>query len=255
MRFSKPIVRNGVISFIIEEESRGAAASFRFSNVHVKIDRTVPQSNDRPYQVVVSGTGVAANYWGAEAARIDYNYIPKFEVMGIGADWFNVVTPPDGGEGRWRMPRHAVQLTIGSTEVLVGNGPDFNVMNLDVAPYISPQSASTMVPLRFVAHAFGINDSQISWNDATKTATIVAGDRTLQFTRDSNLVKVNGVDYPMYSIDATPLPLPAEIVDIGNNLGRIMIPYRPLGELLGVEEISFDSDTQTAVYNPHLIRE
>jgi len=58
---------------------------------------------------------------------------------------------------------HTAILTIGSKQM------DVNVdsYELDVAPYI--KNGYTMVPLRFVAEAFG---AKVGWDDGTKTVDI-----------------------------------------------------------------------------------
>jgi len=58
---------------------------------------------------------------------------------------------------------HTAVLTIGSKQMDV----NVDTYELDVAPYI--KEGYTMVPLRFVAEAFG---AKVGWDDATKTATI-----------------------------------------------------------------------------------
>jgi len=172
--------------------------------------------------------------------------------MGIGADWFNVVTPADGGVTG--LINVAVQLTIGDPVVRIGNQAPFQEIEMDVAPFICPVAESTMVPIRFVAYAFGIPTERIIWDDDTKTVTIDAGARILQFTAGSHMVRINGMEYPMWSMHPTPVRVEAQIQDIGNNLGRMFLPYRALGEALGVTNIEWVAETRTAVYNAHLLR-
>ena len=101
-----------------------------------------------------------------------------------------------------------------------------------------------MVPLRFVAIAIagGNVDSAdssdiITWDAATKTATITAGTNTVVFTAGSRTYAVNGNTLNI-SNQAV-----AEIVD-----GRMFVPFRTIGEALGAQ-VSWDAATKTAMYN------
>ncbi|MDE6182147.1 MAG: copper amine oxidase N-terminal domain-containing protein [Eubacteriales bacterium] len=61
------------------------------------------------------------------------------------------------------------KVTIGSKIANV-NGQN---VTMDVAPYIQKESSSTMIPLRFVAIALGIDENDISFDTVTKTITII----------------------------------------------------------------------------------
>ncbi len=137
---------------------------------------------------------------------------------------------------------NTVRVTIGSKAVSVGYGS----YEMDVAPYIQASSNSTLVPLRFVTIAVSGGDltnadrnNNIAWNAETKTATILANNRTIKFTAGSNIVNVDGKDYSMdYGVTA-------EITD-----NRMFIPFRALGTVLGVD-VDWDTETKTAIYKNH----
>ncbi len=111
--------------------------------------------------------------------------------------------------------------------------------------YVQPSSNSVMVPLRFVAVATGMDadssDNKIMWDDNSKTATIlyaaVGGQKIIQFTVDSDKMVVDGVTIPINN-GAT-----AEIKE-----GRMYVPFRALGEAMGVA-VSWDNSTRTAIFN------
>ncbi len=132
-----------------------------------------------------------------------------------------------------------VNVSIGSNTVVVGD----NSYTIDAAPYIQASSNSTLVPLRFVAIAILGDDienaddsSIIDWNAATKTASITANGNVIQFTANSNIMNINGNPVAMDN------GVIAEITD-----GRMYIPFRALGNALGVD-VYWDSDTKTAIY-------
>ena len=119
--------------------------------------------------------------------------------------------------------------TIGETTYTL-NGEE---MTMDVAPYI--KNDRTFLPVRFVSNAVGVSDDNILWNDATKTVTILKGDRTVQMTINSKIMKVNGADV---AIDVAP-----EI-----KADRTMLPIRALSTALGCE-ILWDDATRTVTIN------
>lgn len=133
-----------------------------------------------------------------------------------------------------------VKVTIGSSIITVG---DIEYMT-DAAPYIQPDSGSTLVPLRFAAVAVAGGDLEealdsdiISWNAVTKTATIRAGGRIVSFTAGSADMLVDSAPVTMDN------GVKAEITG-----GRMFIPFRALGDALGVN-VYWDAENKTALYS------
>ncbi len=133
-----------------------------------------------------------------------------------------------------------VRVTIGSNKVTVGE----NSYEIDAAPYIQQSSQSTLVPLRFVAVALGggnadsmDNSDIVSWSPETRTASVATDDGKVEFTADSNTMLVNGESKPM------PNGAAAELKD-----GRMYIPFRALGEALGVS-VDWEQASSTAIYH------
>lgn len=106
---------------------------------------------------------------------------------------------------------HKAVLTIGSKQMDV----NVDTYELDVAPYI--KNDYTMVPLRFVAEAFG---AKVGWDDATKTVTIDFAGHNMKVVIGSSEAVVDG--------EAVTMPLPAEIVN-----SRTMVPVRFISEAFG----------------------
>lgn len=132
---------------------------------------------------------------------------------------------------------NVVKVSIGDKNVYVNN----NKSEMDAVPYIQSGSNSTMVPLRFVALAVAgenIADTNdlVKWDAVTKTVTIKANGNTVSFTAGSDQMSLNGVKTTMDNGVA------AEITD-----SRMYIPFRALGEALGVT-VDWDADTKTAIY-------
>ena len=89
----------------------------------------------------------------------------------------------------------------------------------DVAPVIV--NGRTMVPLRFIAEAFG---ASLAWNEPTKTVTIVFNGQVLKLT----------IDQPIAGFDT-----PAQIVN-----DRTMVPIRYISESFGAV-VTWVPSTQT----------
>ncbi|MDR1065894.1 MAG: copper amine oxidase N-terminal domain-containing protein [Clostridiales bacterium] len=223
-------VGGSTISFNVRRPST-TASTITLSNVAVRIDRTVPLTNYTPYKVLVWGPGPAGSYYYLNYHK---NLRDKFLTAGIAADYLRVITAAED----IGLAKQEVRVTIGARTFTV-NGTSYD---MDAASYISTASNSTMVPIRFVANALGIDDNGVIWDDTNKVVTINAPNRIVQFTIGSSTMKVNGADVTMVSPDN--LPVKAEIV-----ADRSYVPFRAMGYAFGIE-VSWDEATQTAIYNP-----
>ena len=119
-----------------------------------------------------------------------------------------------------------------STEVKMTIGQNVGYINgeakpLDAAPII--RESRTMLPVRFVAEAFG---AEIGWDGATSTATVKTADVTIEITIGATTAKVNGVEV---TLDA-----PAFIEN-----SRTYMPVRFVAENLGAT-VAWDGATSTA---------
>lgn len=131
-----------------------------------------------------------------------------------------------------------VKVSIGSSEITIGN----ESYEVDAMPYIQYTTGSTLVPLRFVALAVSGGDVDtadgdiLTWDGVTKTAIINYNGKVIAFTAGSSEMIVNS--------DVITMANGASAEISGN---RIYIPFRALGDALGVD-VDWDSDTKTATY-------
>jgi hypothetical protein len=233
MAINYPSVTGGAITFTVLRASSGEAARIRMSNVYVKIDRDVPASNNRPYKLVLGGDGISGNY------KTGYEqHEPYFNVRGVAQNYLNVLDF-DAGYG---VLSRMVSVQIGSSKVLIGvNGEQS--LTMDTAAYISAASNSTMVPVRFVSQALGISNEQVLWDERNRTVTINTSAKTIQFKIGSSELIIDGVKTIMYSPDAVPREVKAEITD-----NRSFLPFRHLGYALGIP-VDWNDASRTAIYN------
>lgn len=125
--------------------------------------------------------------------------------------------------------RTEVKLTIGSTTAYI-NGV---AQTLDAAPI--NRNNRTMLPVRFLANAFGVDNDGIKWDAATRTATLTNSSVTIVITIDAPTMTVNG--------ETVALDSPAIIES-----NRTYLPVRAIANALGVsnDNIVWDAATNTA---------
>ena len=124
-----------------------------------------------------------------------------------------------------------VVVPVGESYIVAGE----ETVALDVPAYVSA-AGYTMLPVRAVAVALGIHTNNVLWDQATKTVTILYGQRIITMTVGSKVINVNGSPIPA---SASP-----EVVD-----GRTFLPMRDLATALGVTDITWDAATKTATLN------
>ena len=124
-----------------------------------------------------------------------------------------------------------VVVPVGAMEIVAGE----DVVALDVPAYINA-AGYTMLPVRAVAVALGINTNNVIWDQATKTVTILYGQRIITMTVGQKVINVNG--------SAIPASAAVEVVN-----GRTFLGLRDLATALGVVDITWDAATQTATLN------
>jgi len=230
-------IAGGTIVFRIDAPSV-EATTLTLEGISVQVDRTVPVSNQRPYDVIVWGTAVAANY----AYESEYNRQAKDTFLEFGpnlrAPFLRVVSSAND------------QGSLFTQEVRVPNGQNYYLVNgithdmPDAKAYINAENSSMYVPIRFVARAFGMPDDKILYDRGV--VTIVHPQRIIQFTvGDTNMI-VNGTTVPM--LNAAGVPIAPETKDAGDGFVRTYVPFRSVGDAFGVP-VTFNSERQEAIYN------
>jgi len=220
--------RNG---FTVDEASTEASI-IMLTNAALHVDRTVAFTNERPYDFLVFGNAVVRNHGGSnESNRRRTGF---FATAALTAPYVNV---------RTEAPDHI----LFDQEVRVGIGNNFVTVNgqqipMDAQAYVTPDG-NTMVPIRFVAQAFGIPEANIGWANGTVTV-MVSNNHIVNFTVGETTMVVNGSRVAM---DNNGVLARAENVN-----GRVYIPFRHVGRALGIpdQNIVWVAETSEAVYNP-----
>jgi hypothetical protein len=247
LKIDKFKVNDGEITFKIDKDSYNEPSSITLSNIQVGSTRSVPYGS---YDLKLGGDAVINNYDDdadddiypvkgySVSSEEDLAYFDTTDGFSFD-DYLQIVTEVGTLDS-------VVEVTIGE-KTIKKDGQDIAI---DVAPYIQASSASTLVPLRFVSVAVGVDSdnaetadesSKVMWDANTKTATILyaagSGQKIIQFTAGSNIMVIDGTSVPMEN------GVTAEITD-----SRMFVPFRALGQALGVP-VTWDADTRTAIYN------
>ena len=188
------------------------ASTIEVTGFKVTTNRTVPEGT---YDLKIDGTALGTD--GKDEAFGDIAL----------AKFFLVTTPNTEDIKNSALKAVDAKFVVGSTEYSV----DGVTKTMDAAAYI--QNGRTMVPLRYVAEAFGIPAENVLFSNSV--VTIIAGEKVLQFKLGSNVMTVNGATITM---DAK-----AELKD-----GRTYIPMKFVGAALGVTPL-WDSASQTAAFS------
>ncbi|NLM13207.1 MAG: copper amine oxidase N-terminal domain-containing protein, partial [Epulopiscium sp.] len=205
----------------VKTDSR-EASTIVISDITVDLDRTIPEGT---FKLEIGGDALVENYGSASAdykeGKFRTDYVAKVEFA-------NVVTPNPEDLSSGKASAQKATFTVGSVDYTVGE----EVATADVAPYI--KDGRTMIPVKYVAYALGIDPSNIKWDQATKTVTIL-GDRVVQVKIGSKDLVVNGA---VLTMDAA-----AEVKD-----GRTFLPISWVASALNVP-YSWDDATKTVTFN------
>jgi hypothetical protein len=201
---------------VIDVKSTSTTAStIKVTGAQVTIDRTVPEG---PITFKVKGTGVDETELRTGAPADIAALFPN-DTTAASANVANCSTGLNG------QTTGTSVFKIGATSYTL-NG---NTVSMDVAPYI--KDSRTFLPLRYVANALGVVDSNIMWDAASQKVTIIKGSLVAQLTIGSTTMLLNGATITM---DTAP-----EITS-----GRTCLPVAWVAEALNAQ-IAWDATAQT----------
>lgn len=208
IELGKTKVDKGAIKINIKSAST-KASTIEISGISATLNRTLPEGK---YDLLVAGDALINN---ATYNNDDFNVTPV-KVEG----YVNIVTPADTNTVKVNA-----SFVIGKTSY-TNNGTE---VTMDAAPYIAKNR--TMVPIRYIANACGVSDENITWNQATRTATISGPNNVVTIKMGSNTITTsNGV-----------ITMDTVAVNSGN---RIYVPARFIANALGAT-VTWDAATQT----------
>lgn len=122
---------------------------------------------------------------------------------------------PNDEENETELPKMQVTFTLGKTTYQIGEV----IKSMDATPYAS--NGRTMLPIKYVSEALGISQSDIHWNQQTKTVTIYT-DETITLKLGSPIMTINDENITMSAVP--------EAIN-----GRTFIPVAEITRALKVE--------------------
>ena len=241
--------KDGVITFDIDSRSDDEPAAITISDLTLYMDRSLPAGAYdlkvySPTMLVGDSKMVDKDDIKAPAAD-GYLYqsilggvTDKDDVIAEINDDFYSTTAKAGFVNIVTAGREDTESF--TTKVVVPVGENYlisgeNKVTIDVPAYINA-NGYTMLPLRAVAVALGINSNNVLWDQSTRTATIMYGSKIINMTYGQKVVYVNGAMIPATAA-----------VEITND--RMFLGLRDLGNALGVTDITWDAATKTATLN------
>ena len=211
LRIKDVKVSTNTITFAVDRTSE-EAGSITIKNIGFNVDRTTPQGE---FDLEIAGSALTENEY--IKAGVDRLTVKDFVVIGTA----NTEDLAQNG-----LKKGTASFTINSNKYIV-NGKE---KEMDGTTYAS--NGRTMVPVRYVSEAFGIDGNNVLFNKGV--VTLFAGNRIVQLKVGSNVAVVNGTSIAM-----------DEAVAVKD--GRTYIPMGEIGRILGVN-VSWDNDTKTATF-------
>lgn len=234
---------NGEIRFTVDSESDDEPATVTVSDMTLYMDRSLPAGayDLNAYALTMLGVDSAEDadsFDGSDYKAGDEGYLPQTLLAAddvfvgdesddinyvVKAGFVNIVTAGSDTTGfttKLTVPIGESYLIAGETQV-----------TLDAPAYINAEGY-TMLPVRAIATSLGIDNNNVLWDQATKTVTILYGDRIISMTLGASVMYVNGSSIPTSSS-----------VEIVND--RTFLPMRDLATALGVTDLTWDTDPTT----------
>lgn len=237
--------KDGEIRFTVDSESDDEPATVTVSDLTLYMDRNLPAGAYDLNMYALDMLGVdsaekAEDFDGSDFDADDKGYLPQTLLadedttvfVGDESDdidytaktgFVNIVTAGSDTTGfttKLTVPIGENYLIAGETQV-----------TLDAPAYINDEGY-TMLPVRAISTSLGIDNNNVLWDQATRTVTILYGDRIISMTAGSSVMYVNGSSIPTSSS-----------VEIVND--RTFLPMRDLATALGVTDLTWDTDPTT----------
>ena len=227
---------NDAIYFTVDSRSDEEPAVVTISGLQLYMQRSLPAGaydlelnvegmNDLyEKQVVLNGANDKVDNDDRRVEDINEDFVSYTAKAGF----VNIVT---AGREDTESFTTKVVVPVGESYLISGE----NKVTIDVPAYINA-NGYTMLPLRAVAVALGINSNNVLWDQTTRTATVMYGSKIINMTYGQKVVYVNGAMIPATAA-----------VEITND--RMFLGLRDLGNALGVTDITWDGATRTATLN------
>ena len=230
--------KNDVAQLEVEVKDESTEAStVTISGLGLYLDRTLPVGG-YALQNVKADNILWENSTDkkGEDDKDSYEYVPEANQASNGLFKYKEVTCNDkyvevvtsGRDNDDSTTNRKIVITIGATTMAVGT----QTITLDTPAYINAENY-TELPLRAVSEAFG---ATVGWDDASRTVTVMMGQRIVSMTIGSKTMYINGTPVQMNTAP-----------EITNE--RTFVPVRDLANALGISKIDWNEASQTVTLN------
>nr|WP_317280784.1 copper amine oxidase N-terminal domain-containing protein [uncultured Anaerotignum sp.] len=237
--------KDGEIRFTVDSESDDEPATLTVSDLTLYMDRNLPAGAYDLNMYALDMLGVdsaekAEDFDGSDYKAADKGYLTQTLL----ADEDTTVFVGDESDdidytaktGFVYIVTAGSDTTGFTTKLTVPIGENYLIagetkVEQDAPAYINAEGY-TMLPVRAISTSLGIDNNNVLWDQATKTVTILYGDRIISMTAGASVMYVNGSSIPTSSS-----------VEIVND--RTFLPMRDLATALGVTDLTWDTDPTT----------
>ena len=181
--------------------------------------------NDKLYDpdAISSEDKIAGN---SDAKNLKYPALFKYKAITVNDSYVDVITSARDQDDSTTNKK--IIITVGASTMAVGT----ETVNLDAPAYINSENY-TMLPVRAISEAFG---ATVNWDNASRTVTVLSGQRIISMTIGSRTMYINGTPVAMNTT--------AAIVN-----DRTFIPVRDLANSLGISAINWTEASGTVTLN------
>ena len=161
-----------------------------------------------------------------EVNALVYPAFFKYKAITVNDSYVDVITSARDQDDSTTNKK--IIITVGASTMAVGT----ETVNLDAPAYINSENY-TMLPVRAISEAFG---ATVNWDAASRTVTVLSGQRIISMTIGSRTMYINGTPVAMNTT--------AAIVN-----DRTFIPVRDLANSLGISAINWTEASGTVTLN------
>ena len=245
--YDSKISDKALLTLTVNDEST-EASTIVISGLELYLDRTLPVGGYALQNVEFFGD-LAKDENGYLKPEVDnilwensydnkkaYDVDPEYNIHGDGLFKYKAVTVNDSYVDVITSARDQddsttnkkIIITVGASTMAVGT----ETVNLDAPAYINSENY-TMLPVRAISEAFG---ATVNWDAASRTVTVLSGQRIISMTIGSRTMYINGTPVAMNTT--------AAIVN-----DRTFIPVRDLANSLGISAINWTEASGTVTLN------
>ena len=196
------------------------AGSITVSDMAFTTNRSVPEGS---FDIEFYGTALTdeaiANHVYKSSSVEDDTFVVE--------DFIKITTPNTEDIKNGALKAVTSTFTIGSTKYTV-DGVEYT---MDAQAYA--EDGRTMVPVRYIAQAFGIEENNVLFSNGV--VTVIAGEKIIQLTIGSDKIVVNGTAIQM------------DTKTVAKD-GRTYVPMSYIAAALGVN-VSWDGTAKTATFS------